>query len=165
MSYDIDFEEKALIKFHIRKFLLYPQHWNDTSNQYIHNLSWKKIKFEDSKISKLPNEKGIYCFIVRPKYPNFFETNYLFYIGQTARPLKKRFREYLNDQKGQGKPRPKIFEMLKLYDGYLYFYFATINQNTIINEVETKLLNTFVPHINTEIPKARIKPELRNIYE
>lgn len=164
--YDIDFfTKKAEIKLHIRKFLLYPKFWEDSSNHFMNKLNWKRKKFLHSNKSKIPIQKGIYCFVLKPTVPNFFETRYLLYHGQTSRTLRKRFEEYLDDQKGKGKPRPKVFEMLNLYKNYLYFYFAEITSSTLIDEAEEKFLNTFIPQINTSIPKAKINPELMYIYE
>ncbi len=165
MAFDIDFNEKGQLKLHIRKFLLYPPYWTDINNQFNYNLNWKSVKFNRRNLKRLPNQKGIYCFVVIPDYPNFFQSKYLFYIGQTTRTLKERFKEYLDDQGGNGKPRPKIYEMLSLYRDHLYFYYSTILSNSQIDEVEEKLLNTFVPHINTDIPIAKIKNEIKNIYE
>ncbi len=165
MAFDIDFIERGIIKQHIRKFLLYPEHWKDMSNHISYTLKWKCYRFNRNNIDRIPNQKGIYCFIVKPKLPNFFETRYLFYVGQTTRTLKIRFKEYLKDQSGQGKPRSKVFEMLNFYKDNLFFYFVGINGLQRINYVEQKLLNIFVPHINSDIPIAKVKPELRNIYE
>ena len=165
MTYDIDFDEKGKLKLHIRKFLLYPIYWDEITNRYTYNLKWNVVKFKKSNISRLPNNKGLYCFVVKPHYPCFLETRYLFYIGQTTRTLKQRFIEYIADQEGNGKPRPKVFEMLKLYKDHLFFYYSEMSVDDEIDEVERKLLNTFVPHINTDIPKAKVNPELRNIYE
>ena len=164
MAFDIDFKERGLIREHIRRFLLLPDHWNDRNNQYNFPARWKCLRFLPRNKTRLPDRKGVYCFIVKPKVPNFFETRYLFYVGQTTRPFRERFQEYLNDQEGKGKPRPKVYEMLSLYKGNLFFYYAPFNSNNRIDEVEEKLLNTFVPYINTKIPKARIKRELINIY-
>jgi hypothetical protein len=55
--------------------------------------------------------------------------------------------------------------MLKLWEGYLHFFYAAIPNNVILSNCEEQLLNTFVPRVNTDIPKAKIKPELKNIYE
>ena len=63
------------------------------------------------------------------------------------------------------KPRPKLFEMFKLYGSCLYFYCCEISRANIIDDVETKLINTFVPHINSAIPIAKLSPELKNLYE
>ncbi len=165
MAYEIDFNQKGNYKLHTRKFFLKPSLWIDSSNQYTFNLKWKRIKFNRKNFSILPNKKGIYCFVVVPKFQHFFETRYLFYVGKTTRTLKKRYNEYLQDQAGKGKPRPKVFEMLNLYKENLYFYYSVVNINTDIDVIEKKLLNIFVPHINTDIPNAKIKPEFKNLYE
>jgi len=163
--FDIDLDEKAKIRFRIKKFLLSPEFWEDTNNHLTNTLTWNNLKFELSNYNNIPEQKGIYCFVVKPGVPNFFETRYLFYIGETTRTLKKRFKEYLDDQIGKGKPRPKIFEMLKLYKNNLYFYYTEISDDKEIHDTEDKLLNTFIPFVNTDIPKAKIKTELKNIYE
>jgi excinuclease UvrABC nuclease subunit len=165
MSFDIDFVEEAVTKDYIRKFLLHPDFWIDNSNQIKLTLSWKKIKFIARNLTKIPKQKGVYAFVLQPKYNNFPTMNYLFYVGKTNRTLKIRFSEYLKEKDGIGKPRKKIHKMLNRYDNYLYFYFAPIINKTDVNESEERLLNTFVPHVNTAIPKAKIKNELKNIYE
>jgi len=163
--YNLDFVEKGKYKVHIKKFLLFPEFWNDPKNEISVKLKWNSIKFSKVNKSKLPTKKGIYAFVLMPKYDNFFETRYLFYAGKTNRTLKKRFSEYLNEKDGKGKPRNKIFEMLNLYDGYMYFFYSEIVKSTDVDDCENCILDTFVPHVNTQIPVARIKPELKNIYE
>lgn len=163
--FDIDFVEKGKLLLHIRKFLLSPQYWIDKSNQIPISLTWQKCKFTPQNRNQVPKEKGIYCFVVCPEYANFFETKYLFYVGKTNRTLWERYKEYLDDQQGKGKPRPKVYEMLKLYKDCLMFYFAEIKTSSDVNLCEDRLINTFVPHINTQIPDAKIKSELKYIYE
>ena len=163
--FDIDFGLKGNLRLHIRKFLLYPDFWKDDKNRINTDLNWRFTKFTINNINEVPENHGLYCFVVKPEIQNFFETSYLLYIGETQRTLKIRFGEYLRDQNGLGKPRPKVYEMLKLYQDCLYFYFAEINDSRVIEENEEKLLNTFLPAINTKIPNAKIKPELKYIYE
>jgi hypothetical protein len=163
--YDIDFAKKGELLNHRRQFLLYPTYWKDQLNYISLNLNWHQIKFNEDNIDLAPDLKGVYCFVVKPEIPNFFETSYLFYVGETTRTLKIRFKEYVNDQKGKGKPRSKVFEMLKLYKDYVHFYYAEINNDNHIHDTEKKLIDTFVPFINSNIPKATLNPELQNIYE
>jgi hypothetical protein len=166
MAYDIDFHERGFIREHIWDFLLYPEHWNDPSNNLSISLAWSELPFESAQLHNVPtNQKGVYCFVLKPKYNQFFETRYLFLVGKTTRNFRVRFREYLRDLEGKGKPRPKVYTMLKLWDGYLHFYYANISTKSSIATCEERLLNTFVPKVNTDIPKARIKPELKNIYQ
>ena len=166
MAFDIDFTKKGRFKLHVRKFFLHPDSFNDPNNQIGISLDWKSLKFTKSNLTNVPTHEGIYCFVCKPEVSNFFETRYLFYVGKTTRTLKVRFSEYLNDLEGRGKPRPRVFEMLKLYDGYLHFYYTEINndENIDIDDVEDKLINTFIPHINCEIPIASVRPELKDIY-
>jgi hypothetical protein len=166
MAFDIDFEERGLIREHIWKFLLFPEHWNDPANMIPVNLNWAEVPFDNAQLANVPNnQKGVYCFVLKPACNEFFETRYLFYVGKTTRNFRARYKEYLNDNAGLGKPRPKIFTMLKLWQGYLHFYFAPIASNADVSICEEKLLNSFVPKVNTDIPKARLKAELKNIYE
>ncbi|MCD4746143.1 MAG: GIY-YIG nuclease family protein [Bacteroidales bacterium] len=163
--FDIDFHKKGELLIHRRKFLLYPKYWEEQINHISLNLHWGHIKFNEDNVDLAPDKKGIYCFIVKPDIPFFFKTSYLFYVGETTRTLKIRFKEYINDQKGKRKPRSKVFEMLKLYKDYLHFYYAEIDNENDIHKTEEKLINTFVPFINSEISRARLSPELRKIYE
>ncbi len=166
MAYDIDFRERGYIREHIWDFLLFPDHWIDPANTTPVPLTWNELPFETIQTNNVPkNQKGIYCFVVKPVVNNFFETRYLFYVGQTTRSFQERFKEYLRDADGKGKPRPKVYSMLKLWKGYLHFYYAPISTNSNISSCETIFLNTLVPKVNTDIPIAKIKPELKNIYE
>lgn len=164
---DIDFAIKGKYLLHIRKFFLLPEFWVDANNniENVDKSNWKSVKFTKSNKGKLPSKKGVYAFVVKPKYPSLFETNYLFYIGKTTRTLQKRFGEYFDERDTKGKYRIKVREMLKLYDGHIHFYYLPLITDKQVSDAEDKLLNTFVPHINTQIPKATVKPELKSIYE
>lgn len=163
--YDIDFGKKGELLLHVRKFLLFPKHWSPVSNRKHFDVNWHSCKFTQENRKRVPREKGVYCFVVIPDYEYLFTTKYLFYIGKTNRTLRVRYKEYLNDQAGKGKPRSKVFEMLRLYQDHLYFFYTAITDTKDVDIFEEELLNVFVPHINTKIPDARVKPELMNIYE
>ena len=161
----LDLEFRATVSYHIRKFLLHPPIWIEPANLISIPLKRKRVRFTEKNKGSVPQNKGIYCFVLNPKYKYFFETRYLFYVGKTNRTLRERYSEYLDEQAGVGKPRLKIEEMLNLYKDYVYFYYATIDNKTDVDVCEKKVLNTFVPPVNSLIPNARIKRELRNIYE
>lgn len=163
--YDIDFKKKGEYVLHLKKFFLFPDFWEDPRKRLTEPTGWKKVKFTNANRSRIPKEKGIYCFVLQPELFNLFETRYLFYIGKTNRTLWERYKEYLNDQAGKGKPRTKVFEMLKQYSNHLYFYYTTIQISADVDTCEEKLLNTFVPRVNTDIPEAKISSELKNLYE
>jgi hypothetical protein len=163
--YDLDTDEEAKIMYHIKKFLLYPSFWEDPTNKVPVTLKWKRRKFIDTNKKAIPKSKGVYAFVLIPTYHELFETRYLFYIGKTNRTLHERFGEYLRERDGKGKPRKKLFKMFKVYSKHLYFFYSEIPNVKDVNKTEDCLINSFVPFVNTQIQKARFKPELQYIYE
>lgn len=159
--YDLDFEEKGEAKIHFREILLYPKFWNDPNNRITLPLRWNHVKFEHRSKDTIPLSKGIYCFVLKPTVLNIFETRYLFYVGKTNRTLRERFEEYLYEQQGKAKSRPKILEMLTLYKSYLHFYYSEIEDEIEVAGCEERLLNSFFPPFNTLIPIATTKPGLK----
>lgn len=164
--HDFDWDLKHKVKGgYVKKFLLYPGLWIDENNKFDYNIKWNRLEFKKDNASKIPKQKGIYCFVLQPKTHRFFATRYLFYVGKTNRTLFIRFGEYIQELEGKRKSRSKIKEMLDVFDGYLYYYFTTLDTKEQVNEIEDKLIDTFVPHVNTKINLATIKPEFQNIYE
>lgn len=171
---DIDWQGKRTrrqaIKAHVRRFLLYPPFWKDSSKHILQNINWRRVKFTAANVHRVPTCNGIYCFVMMPPKPNnFWNTRYLFYIGRAASvSLRSRYKSYLDEKSGIGiggqKARIKIEEMLNDFDGYMYFYYAELTDFNEIAEVEKKLLNTYMPYVNTSIPEAKISEELKHIY-
>ena len=163
---DIDFTKRGKYSNHIRKFFLLPEFWEDPSKAFIVPSSgWKHVKFSKTNKRKVSKKKGIYAFVVKPGYPSLFETRYLCYVGKTTRPLQTRFVEYFTERDGKGKYRYFVREMLRMYDGHIHFYFLELHTNNEVDANEEKLLNTFVPFVNTDIPEAKIDPDLKSIYK
>lgn len=166
MTIDLDFAKKGKYGMHIRKFFLFPEFWTDTKKDIkVNPKNWKFVEFEKSNLHKVSSKKGIYAFVLHPKYPSIFQTSYLFYVGKTNRKLKTRFNEYFLERDGKGKYRTLVREFLRLYEGHLYFYFLELNTKTEVDVCEEILLNTFVPFVNTEIPSAKIDPDIKYIYK
>ncbi len=166
MAIDLDFAKKGKYGLHIRKFFLFPEFWADVKKDIDVNPSnWKFVEFEKSNLHKVSSEKGIYAFVLHPKYPSLFQTGYLFYVGKTSRPLQTRFLEYFTERDGNGKYRSLVREFLRLYKGHLFFYFLELNTKNEVDLYEKLLLNTFVPYVNTDIPQAKIDPDIKYIYK
>ena len=163
--YDINLNVRADLQYHIKRFFLYPGHWEDPANQMPFSLTWQSRKFSARNLRTIPKQPGVYAFTINPEYAGFFETKYLCYIGKTNRDLHTRFAEYVNEGLGKGKPRPKVFEMLKQYSGYLHFNFAVLPTAAQVDEAEDKLINTFVPHVNKVVQIAKIRPEYHYLYD
>lgn len=166
MAIDLDFVKRGKYSLHIRKFFLFPEFWIDGKKDIKVNPSkWKSVEFERTNLSKVSTQKGIYAFVLKPKYPSLFQTSYLFYIGKTTRPLQVRFLEYFSERDGKGKYRYLVREFLRLYKGHLFFYFLELNTKKEVDTYEELLLNTFVPFVNTDIPEAKIDPDIKYIYK
>lgn len=118
----------------------------------------------------VPNSNGIYCFVVTPpKVIGLFDTQYLFYIGKaSSAKLRARYKNYIKEKNGVGigkqPPRIKIQEMLNIYFDHIYFYYLVENDSKKVIEYEDKLLDVFMPYVNTLIPRAQIKEEYKHIY-
>jgi excinuclease UvrABC nuclease subunit len=153
------------IKLYKRDFILFPNFWDDEKNQLEIDLRWREFHFSKADISEIPDEKGIYCFVVSPKVKYFDWLNYLFYIGKTNRTLRERYKEYLKEAQGKGKYRPKLFDMFKRFSGNLFFYCSAIEDEKLVSDTEEKLINTFLPPVNTDYPIAKTNKHLINIYE
>lgn len=175
MSHDIQWNQKRKIrndyKSYIRRFLLYPDLWRSDDNEILEKLEWKKIKFKSRNWNQIPASNGLYCFVVIPttRKSMLFETRYLFYIGKaSSTSLRQRFKDYIKERngigKGKSKPRIKVQEMLMDYKLDIYFYYTTVSDNESIEDYETKLINMFIPYVNTQIPQATIQSELKHIY-
>jgi len=158
------------IKEHIRKFLLFPTFWNDPDKLILHDLRWKKIKFADDNESFVPTKKGVYCFVVVPPIDNkLFITRYLMYVGKaSSTTLRSRYKNYINEMNnigiGEQKPRIKVQEMLNDYYNHIFFFYAELTNTADIVDTENKLLNSFMPYVNTAIPELVISEEYRHIY-
>jgi len=160
-------DEKALRRFHVRRFFLYPPFWESVTSLNETNLDWKCTKVVDAQNHPdlVSNSKGIYCFVVNPVVANFIPTCYLFYVGRSkGQTLRRRFLDYMKE-KDSPVGREKIKDMFNMYYNHIYFYYTEISDNQKIDEIESLLINTFVPYVNTHIPAARIDRTLRNIYE
>lgn len=168
-KFDIAFDDykqkRSELQFHIQKFLLFPERWKDEKNKIEVGLSWRGYKFVKQNTKNISENSGIYCFIVVPKKKNFVPLKYLLYVGQTVRELQERYKEYFREKEKRGKYRRKVYEMLNTYEDDIYFFYAEIDDEDVIDVCEINLLNSFVPYVNTKIPDAKIQDELKNIYE
>ena len=158
------FETAETLRNHTVGFRLAPSLWDefDVPDDIMQALEWNEIKFlndtaEDfsDEIDQLPdNHGGIYLFMIKsPVIPE--TTNYLAYIGRAQLTenhslrvrCKKYFREYLSE-----KERPKITTMFQYYKANHYLRYASVEDNDLIIELESKLINSILLPFNDFIP-------------
>lgn len=132
-------------------FVLDPERW-DTFNP-LTDLNWTSVKFDESNINNIPQNKGIYAFVIKfnsvSSRENLFPIHgYITYGGITGykqnsnRNLRTRFKEYLKEK---GK-RPLIYEMINFWKNNLYFFYSEINDTEIdLLELEKQFNDSVIP--------------------
>lgn len=130
---------------HVHEFVLWPKGWKEYTDKH----SWKIIKLDRENKIKVATQAGIYSLLVQPGIAGHPACSYLMYIGKTT-SLRRRFGEYL-DEKKRETGRPKIFRLLNLYQGYVYFCYSTFDMDSI-NNAENELMVAFIPPKNDQYP-------------
>lgn len=138
----------GILKAHELSFKLVPAHLTGFSSKV--TLGWEAVRFVPANANAVPNRKGVYAFVVEEPGKGLPPHGYVMYVGKAgdgAHSLRKRFQNYLQDQK---RPRrPNIYHLLNRWRGVLSFYYAEIENATIqLTEVETALNDALVPPFN-----------------
>ena len=152
--YDV-INQPRRVRIYKQDFLLWKQQWDAYTDPPI-PLDWQCVKFERDNASLVPTEKGVYAFFVEPRIAQFPSHGYLMYIGQTGhnseRHLRKRFGDYLyvknlSDRELLKSPnKERIHDMLNIWAGYLYFYYAEVDSTQMdLEQLEQQLLDAFIP--------------------
>ena len=114
-------EDLMLFGVHKYDFNLVPEMWKQHEKKA--KLDWQRFKFDEAILSSIPSERGIYAFCIEPEISDNLNICYLMYIGETNRPLRTRFREYLVEADAPN-GRPAVKRLLLLYKEFLYSYCA-----------------------------------------
>lgn len=110
---------------------------------------WRSVKFEKTKKDQVPDEPGLYAFVVKIPYEGLPPHGWILYVGQSGHgtstnTLKERFGEYFHDK--EHSRRPKVYYFLNAWDGHIEFHFASLpGRKAELLELETKLLGAFRP--------------------
>ena len=120
-----------------RSFYLDPDRWDSSRVQI--DLDWQELKFESANRNQVPEERGIYAFVVKRKNLHFPPHGYIMYIGITGhqaaqRNLRKRFKEYLKEQNKN--KRPRVHFMLNKYENDLYFLYVPITKEIDLAQLD-----------------------------
>jgi hypothetical protein len=105
----------------------YPERWQRFAKA--HKLKWRSIKFASGNRWKVPDEPGIYCFVIRHSFRSLPPAGYPLYAGVTGirdpsdRTLRKRFGEYVRE-KDDPNGRGTVKKFLTVFEGEVSFYFA-----------------------------------------
>lgn len=137
----------TLKNYRVERLVLSPEHWQTFPAPV--SLTWRVAKFKQSNARRVPNDKkGVYSFVVKPNIFNHPACACLMYVGKAEdQSLRQRFKQYFA-HKVDTTRRPHISKMLLSWPNNLWFYFATVNDSTKIDDTEQALLNAFIPPFN-----------------
>lgn len=126
-------------------------------------LTWKSVKFAPGAKKGVPEEPGLYAFVVRIPFDGLPPHGWVMYIGQTgdgssAATLRGRFGQYLRDKRVC--KRAAIFFMLNAWDGDLEFFYSPLPaRKADLENLETQLLGAFrPPFTDRTYPAAFMSP-------
>ncbi len=131
----------------VQEFFLWPEGWDSFHCPV--SLSWNIVKFDKDEFINVPEEPGVYGFLINPCIANNLSTSYLIYIGK-ADNLRRRFRQYpgeINNILG----RPKLRYLLNKYKNYAYFTYSIVPNSLDPIEIENSLIHALIPPANTRL--------------
>jgi hypothetical protein len=131
-------------------FKLYPQLWSSPAvAAYYTGRTWTAVPFVSPRPS-LPDEPGIYMFVVGPYCGGLKDHSYIFYVGK-ATSIRKRYSNYLLEKDGKGSnPREEIVFFLNEFEGYVQFHYTLVPKEDL-DAAEGLLKDNLTPVANTQL--------------
>jgi hypothetical protein len=138
-------------KAHTQQFTLWPKRWKEYVRGRPPAFSWVSHPFNAKSKKKIPEEKGLYTFVVSPNIAQHC-CSYLMYVGVAAKQtLRKRFGQYLSDKRNPN-ARPQIVRLLNKYsDKNLFFCCVSLPTANNLKKLEEDLIEAFLPPCNPKI--------------
>lgn len=141
---------------------------NMTSAEYVVNpLVWKSIPYGDDELDKVPDDKrGVYAFAVCEQSRVLPPHGYVLYMGiagkDSNRPLRERYRDYLNERKVR--KRERIMFMIGNWHKVLRFFFAPVDDcvsSEDLKKLEIQLNTALQPPYSVNDLEAETKRKQR----
>ena len=135
-------------------FELYPHLWERRGYaRVMKKARWKSVFFGESNRSKVPQESGIYMFVVAPRHAYIRDHTYIFYVGQ-ADNLNERYGQYMREELGRhiDGDRERIVYFLNHCKGHVYFNYFTCPASELTTR-EDYLVDHIYPWANTKHKK------------
>lgn len=154
----------SLADFHVKRMVLSPFQW--AACRLPVDLHWQARRFTRRNRRQIPTDsRGVYTFVVKPGIANHPCCSYLLYVGETeGQNFRRRYGQYLREKRaGDRSDRPHVTDMLQRWDGFLWFCYARIDDNALIEDVENALLTAYLPPTNKDFP-ARVSRALRRLF-
>jgi len=140
---DVDRNNRYFVKMFLK-----PLSWTGITR----SLSWTEKDFPPVPRNSIPRSCGVYTFILEP---NVFDMNIksIIYVGK-ATNLYSRISEYISEigKDGNISRRPNIWKMINTWNGHLKYHFTLTSTVREAEELEDKIIETFIPIFNREFP-------------
>ena len=120
-----------------------------TGEHAIPSLTWHSIRYGVEELDQVPNDRrGVYAFAICHTSDVLPPHGYILYIGiagrDSERPLRERYRDYLNEKKVR--KRARIARMIGTWHPVLRFFYAPVGA-----EVSSEDLKTLEKQLNTAL--------------
>ena len=119
------------------------------------------------EVCALPNDiGGIYIFFIQGPTLPFLE-RYIAYIGRAqttdSQSIRKRAKEYYAESRSAD-GRPKIINLFKHWEQYLYLIYFPCSDNDVIVRCESNLIRSILPPFNDDIADKIIFSNPQNAF-
>lgn len=161
MTYDF-IKETDQIKADQQDFVLSSARWRNFKTSL--TLNWQRVKFTKGNKKNIPDQRGIYAFIIECTELGFPPHGYLMYIGMTGQDsdhtLYKRYGDYFG--KSELQKRSKLKRMMGKWKSDLHFHFVPIpDKRYSLTKLETALCDAIIPPCNVQDFSAEIRREVK----
>jgi hypothetical protein len=145
-------------KGELHSFFLDMKSWKKFKTRF--KLDWKKIRFDASGRSGIPQERGIYAFTLELASAKLPPHGYILYVGITGDDsnanLQKRYGQYLLNLANED-GRPAVFYMMNNFKDDLFFNFVALpNPSVDLSKIEKAFINAIMPPVNKRDLEATI---------
>ena len=145
-------------KGELHSFYLSMKSWRKFKSRY--SLVWDKVKFDPSNQSSVPQERGIYAFVLELSQTKLPPHGYILYVGITGDKsnsnLYKRYGQYILNHRNQD-GRPAVYYMMDNWSDDLFFHFVPLSNPTIdLAKLERDFINAVLPPVNKRDIDAKI---------
>ncbi|MEA9589194.1 hypothetical protein VC279_19925 [Xanthomonas sp. WHRI 10064A] len=151
MKYKFDLVEATKrFKAEVESVFMDFDSWKTFKTNY--GLTWKRVKFEKGNVNNVPDVRGIYIFTLQVDENELPIHGYIWYMGiaghRSAHTLRKRYGNYIYDQRSPAWKRPKVRYMLQKWKEDLYFNFVELDTGVNLKTIESAFLNAIIPPAN-----------------
>ena len=152
----------SLPNYRVERMILSPEHWAGFNSP--NGLQWTIEKFEKNSTKNIPsNQFGVYSFLVQPGIAGHSACSYLMYVGKAEnQSLQQRFTQYFGHLNETSR-RTNISKLLRLWHGHIWFCYAPVANQSLIDDTEQALINAFLPPFNRRY-RGIVAKQLRYLF-